>query len=277
MDTLSLLRRFNAVAGRVAPAVPARIARNLALRPRRGARPADDGGGRRVSFRFGLSGLRWGDSGPAVLALHGWEGRPAQFAPLARALVAAGRQVIALEAPAHGEAPGREATLMEFAAALEEAAVEVAGLESVVGHSLGGAAAAIALSRGLPAERAVLVAAPSSIEDSLLGFAGAMGLPAAAARRFVNLVEDANGVRARELEVARLAPRLRQPALVVHDHDDAKVPFGDARAIAGAWPGARLLATRGLGHSRLLADAGVVRAVTRFLAAPAAGRLAAAG
>lgn len=276
MDRLSLIRRFNAVAGRLAPALPARLARNAMLRPARGRDEGDTAGGERVWFRFGLSGLRWGTAGPVVLLLHGWEGRAAQFAPLARPLVAAGRTVIALDAPAHGRSPGRESTLMEFSIALEEAAAELRNLEAVVGHSLGGAAAAIALSRGLPAERAVLIAAPSSIERSLRAFASALGLPGPALRRFVGLIEDANGVPARELEIGRLVQDLRQPALVVHDRADTRVPFAEGQAIAGAWRGAQLLATKGLGHSRLLADPGVVRHIAAFLA-PRAQPLAATG
>lgn len=283
MNAWSLLRSFNAFAGRIAPAIPARIARNLLLRPRRRGRipAATPDGAERVTFRFGLSGLRWGHSGPVVLMLHGWEGAPAQFAALVPPLLEAGRQVIALDAPAHGHSPGAESTLAEFSYALQEAASEIRGLEAVVGHSLGAAAAAMALARGMPAERAVLIASPASIEAHLRRFAAALGLPPAAARRFLELVEQANGTRARDFDIARLAARLAQPALIVHDRDDRAVPFGDGERIAAAWPGARLLRTTGLGHARLLAHEGVVRTVAAFLAPPAAAlapmRRAAAG
>lgn len=70
MYAVPLLRRFNAVTGRIVPALPARLARNLMLRPRRG--PAgDDAGGRRITLGAGLSALHWGDEGPVVLMLHG--------------------------------------------------------------------------------------------------------------------------------------------------------------------------------------------------------------
>ncbi|MDT1028360.1 alpha/beta hydrolase, partial [Pseudomonas paraeruginosa] len=60
----------------------------------------------RVTLRFGLSAWRWGE-GPAVLLLHGWGGRPTQFAHLSEQLVGAGYCVFALDAPAHGRSPGR--------------------------------------------------------------------------------------------------------------------------------------------------------------------------
>src|SRR5690606_37822905 len=73
-----------------------------------------------VTFRFALAGLRWGREGPLVLALHGWEGRAAQFRTLAARLVPMGYRVLALDAPAHGRSPGREADPVVFADALQE-------------------------------------------------------------------------------------------------------------------------------------------------------------
>jgi pimeloyl-ACP methyl ester carboxylesterase len=192
----------------------------------------------RVSFRFGLSGRRWGTQGPAVLMLHGRDGRPAQFRYLIEPLVASGRQVIALDGPAHGPALGSDASPMEYALAISEAAVELGALDAVAGHGTGAAAVALALANGLDAARAVLIAAPAR-------------------------------------DVTPLAPRLRVPALIVHDWDDPIVPFADGEAIAQAWPGARLLATSGLGHWRILTAAAVTQGVSEFLAGHAAGLTAA--
>src|ERR1051325_9513457 len=117
---MKLQRVVNSVAGIVPPELSAQAAKRVLLHPRRHQpRPYEAAArksARRVTFRFGLSGLAWGQPGdPVVLMLHGWEGRPTQFAGFVTPLVAAGRQVIALEAPGHGESPGEQATLMEFA------------------------------------------------------------------------------------------------------------------------------------------------------------------
>lgn len=197
--------------------------------------------------------------------MHGWEGRPTQFRYFIEPLLASGRQVIALDGPAHGQSAGEQSSLMEFAAAIGEAAVEIRELETVIGHSLGAAATAIALSQGLPAERAVLIASPASIEKSLQGYAGALGLTPRASERFISLIGQANGVPARELDIARLARAMTIPALIVHDGDDRAVPFTEGEAIARAWPDARLLATRGLGHWRVLTDPAVTQGVAEFL------------
>jgi alpha-beta hydrolase superfamily lysophospholipase len=120
---------------------------------------------RPITFRFGLTGRRWGERGPVVLLVHGAERAPATFAQLADPLVASGRQVILLDDPT-GAGPDGADRVTEFALAIGEAAVEIRELEAVVGHALGAAAVALALKQGLPAERAVLIAADPRVDPA---------------------------------------------------------------------------------------------------------------
>lgn len=43
------------------------------------------------------------------------------------------------------------------------------------------------------------------------------------------------------------------------------VPLAQGEASARAWPGARLVTTRGLGHARILKDAAVASAAAAFI------------
>ena len=129
-----------------------------------------------VTFRFGLTGRRWGDWGPVVLLLHGRDDEPANFGALIAPLLAAGRQVVALDDPTQEQSANvgdETARVSEYAAAVLEAAVELRELEAVVGHGRGAAAAAQALGQGLGAERAVLIGSTEAVSaedilDSLL-------------------------------------------------------------------------------------------------------------
>lgn len=112
---------------------------------------------RQIAFRFGLSGRRWGDQGPAVLMLHAGDSAPWMLAQLIGPLVAAGRQVIVLDDPTD-ESVDEASRVAEYASAVLEASVELRNLEGVVGHGIGAAAGAQALAQGLPAERSVLLA-----------------------------------------------------------------------------------------------------------------------
>ena len=80
-------------------------------------------------------------------------------------------------------------------------------------------------------------------------------------------IEERYGVRWEELELARVAPRLTAPALVIHDRDDRTVPWKQGVAVAQHWRGARLVTTEGLGHGRILQDDAVISAAVDFIGA----------
>lgn len=266
MSKLNWNRGFNATVGWLAPHALASRMRREFMTPRE--LPPRDwelpllAQAERITLRFGLSALRWG-RGPAVLLMHGWEGRPTQFAELIKALVAAGYGVVALEAPAHGRSPGREANVVLFARALLEAASEMPPLKAVIDHSMGGASALLATQLGLRAEVVVSIAAPSRILTVLRRFARFMGLPAPARARFVRLVEQHAGMPAAHLDVARY--QLDFPGLIVHAADDLVVPFSEAEAMHAAWFDSRLLRLEQGGHRRVLADPRLSAAVLQLL------------
>lgn len=267
MNSLSLIRGVNATLGRLAPQAVARRMRRQFMTPRN--LPPRDwempllGSSERITLRFGLSALRWG-SGPTVLLMHGWEGRPTQFASLIQALVDAGYGVVALDAPAHGRSPGRESNVVLFARALLEAAGELPPLHAVIGHSMGGASALLASQMGLQARALVSISAPSRILGPLRSFAHYMGLPPRARAHFVSQVETHAGIPAANLDVQRY--QLDIPGLVVHADDDPIVPAGDAQVIHDAWFDSQLLRLEQGGHQRLLSDSRLIRAVLGLLA-----------
>ena len=58
------------------------------------------------------------------------------------------------------------------------------------------------------------------------------------------------------------------PLLLIHDPDDPDSPYAASERVAAAWPGARLLATRGLGrlaHYRILRHRPAISAGVDFI------------
>jgi len=210
---------------------------------------------------------RWGPrDAPAALLVHGWGGRATQMRGFVGPLLAAGYRVIAYDQPAHGLSDGRLTGLPDFAEVLEAVAQQHGGVRAVITHSLGGPAAAIALARGLPAARAVFVSPPSELLGYSRRFARWIAIPERVRRRMQAAIEERFGVRWADLELARVAPRVHTEALVIHDRLDAVVPWRQGATVARALRGARLLSTEGLGHGRILEDAGVARAAVDFIA-----------
>jgi pimeloyl-ACP methyl ester carboxylesterase len=274
---------FMPLAARLAPSLTARWAmERFCTPPRRPLTPREraaimtarpfavEVGGRR------LQAWIWGE-GPAVLLAHGWGGRGAQLAAFAPSLIAAGRSVVTFDAPGHGASAGRRATLLDFRDALQGMAATVGPLSGIVAHSLGAAAATLALHEGLAVDRAVFLAPPADAVTYFRRFLGAVGLPSAVVPAMEAAFERRHRFQWRDLSVPHLAPALDTPLLVVHDGHDLEVPWEDGAAIAAAWPGAELAITTGLGHRKLVRDPAVVARVVTFLtgwSAPAASDFA---
>ena len=193
--------------------------------------------------------------------MHGWEGRATQWGPLAQLLVRAGFEVIAIDAPGHGRSPGSRANMGAFANALLDADEQFGPFAAVIGHSMGAAAATIALNRGLRAQRAVLIAGPARLDVVVNAFARHVGLSSEAKSSFDHQLEAIVGQPAAELGTAELVGAMRIPALIIHSRDDREIPFADAETIARAWPHGHLLPVDGVGHRRILRNESVLEAV----------------
>jgi pimeloyl-ACP methyl ester carboxylesterase len=180
-------------------------------------------------------------------------------------LVERGLRVIALDGPAHGRTPGKQAGPYHFAQALRGVQTLVGPFRAAIGHSMGGAAITLAVGDGLTVGRIVMLGAPSDfadVRDRYMHWMGAGPRTRAAFHREMmrrlNLTDDAPSLK--QIAVGRTTP-----VLVVHDPEDHEVPVVDGRANATAWTNARLLEPDAGGHRKMLKHPAVVAAVTEFL------------
>ena len=211
---------------------------------------------------------RWGSrDAPLVVLAHGWGGHAAQMRAFVFPLLSAGYQVVAYDQPAHGASEGKLTGLPDFADVLAEVSWHYGSAYGFIGHSLAAAAAGLALAtRKVRLEKVVLVSPPSDLVGYSRRFARWHWMPEPVRRAMQSAIEDRYGVLWENLEVARLAPRLSTPALVIHDRDDRWVPWTQGAHVAHLWPGARLFTTDGLGHGRILSSEITTRAAADFIA-----------
>lgn len=209
-------------------------------------------------------------AGPVALLVHGWGGHAGQMLALAEVLSAQGLRPVIVEMPAHGRSSGSVTNLPQFARVLEyvTARLQQQGhtLRAVVAHSLSANAGAYAASRGLAAGRLVLLAPPASPLEYTRLFAHVFGLSEATRAAMQRRIEAREGILMPQFEPAAVGPRIGLPTLVVHDRQDSINRFADGVAYTEAITGARLLATEGLGHRKILKDDEVLRQVAAFLA-----------
>lgn len=280
-------------AGAVSPRLGGRMAfRLFCSPPRRKAAPKADA--RDVFARAEVEYLphdgeelaiyRWqrADSTPErgqILFAHGWGSQASSSHAFIDPLLGLGFDVVAYDAPGHlgtinqGTRPRvkRRTTLPASGAALLAVADHVGPIEAVVGHSYGGlvgafvAAGAPPLDRSLPVKRLVLISSPDRFGDVARQFADVLRLSDSVHAQVVQWIEKYTEQPIDELSTGKWLAASGLPALVVHDRQDREIPFANGESSAAAAPSARLIATDGLGHRRILRDAGVIESVVDFL------------
>ncbi len=209
----------------------------------------------------------WGNpqAQPYVLFAHGWSSHGTRVAPWVAPLQRAGYAVVAFDQAAHGKSGGTHTTLPDFTCHLMAVAHHYGPASAVIGHSLGGAATALALARGLAAERAVLIAPAADPLAAVERFSRFVWLAGFLGRRMFARFERAMRFDADEMQAHNNAPVIGRPALIVHDVEDREVPWSEGERYARFWHDSRLLSTRGLGHNRIADDQRVIDAALRFL------------
>jgi pimeloyl-ACP methyl ester carboxylesterase len=264
-------------ASRVAPGLTSAVAAHLFRTTRRSkARPGERDVLRSatVSHIARMKVWSWGE-GPTVLLVHGWNGRASQLGAFVEPLVSRGYRVVAFDAIGHGESAGSQSSLPEFANCIRQIVDELGGVYGIIAHSLGGAATTFALAYGLRAERLVFVSPPADPREFLKIFGAGLGISDEVRARVKERVERRLGIAMEDMQAFGLAPNMQLPLLVIHDANDKEVPVAVGTGVAESWPGAELIVTEGLGHQRILRDAGVRDSAVRFIDAMVASEHAA--
>lgn len=212
---------------------------------------------------------RWGEGGRLVYLVHGWGGWRGQLGGFVEPLVARGCSVVAFDMPSHGESgPGtlgpRRTHGVEMMEALHAATQRHGRPASIVAHSLGAAITAFAMHDGL-------------ITPERLGFVAPTIGPAAHIGTTASFL--GGGTRTEAAMIRRISTIVGRPitdfdatkqpgpaTVIVHDYRDKEVPYEEAAMLEAAWPEAKLRATDGLGHQRILRDAAVIEGIADFVA-----------
>ena len=221
--------------------------------------PTQGQGGPELAVRVHVCG-----SGPAALLVHGWRSQAADLPSISSELVAAGYQVWMPDLPGHGHSDGEHLSIPLAATVLQSVQAQSGPFALAVGHSYGGACLVHAMSEGLQVQRVALLAAPTHYGRFARQAALQGGMPQAMVEPWLAKLGLAIGCHPDEIDMKRQARSLEVPALLVHSRDDGVAPFSDMAEVASEWRGAKWLPLDGLGHFRVLSDAGVLRALRSF-------------
>jgi pimeloyl-ACP methyl ester carboxylesterase len=194
----------------------------------------------------------WGKEGPLALLAHGWESHAGRWRKIAPALVEMGYRVLAVDAPAHGRSSGWHFNMIRYAEVLHTLMEREGPVYLSIGHSVGGASTIWAMhtvSPSLRPSRAVIMGSFASLSHVMENGRRLIGAEPAVMEAMDEFIERISGKRIAQYDLTAIVPHLAGvEALLLHDRYDAVTHFGESERLAAAWPGARLVATEGLGH-----------------------------
>jgi pimeloyl-ACP methyl ester carboxylesterase len=210
----------------------------------------------------------WGNSAtqPTVVLIHGWNGWALQFGAFVAPFLANGYAVVALDHRGHGRSAGRRSSLSCFINTAQELLATLPTLSAIVGHSLGGAAAACSLAQSRTAGvKLVLIAPPNNPRVFLEKFAATLGMSSKLTDAIQIQLEQRDGRTFSEVGVDCIAPNIRAATLVIHDPADSVVPIEHGESYVRLVKDARFASLAGWGHFRILQSPAAIRLAVDFV------------
>lgn len=223
----------------------------------------------RLAYAGGeLAVTTWGESGPAVLLMHGWGGARAQMTGFVEPLLSAGYRVVAYDQPAHGESDGAMTNLLEIAPTMDVVEKREGKFDAIIAHSFGTLITSYALVKQNfpPPSKLVYFGAFNQLLESLPRFQVLANLPDEIIDGLRNMIYENFGRGVLDAIVNEtLVQQINIPALMFHDKSDNVTPVEDSRAIAQVWKTAEFIETDGLGHRGALQSKEIHEQVVKFL------------
>ncbi|MBI3139140.1 MAG: alpha/beta fold hydrolase [Sphingobacteriales bacterium] len=216
-----------------------------------------------------VKGWRWNHpAGRKALIVHGFESSVVNFDRYIRPLLKKGYEVLAFDAPGHGQSGGKQINAPLYKKMILEVNKQFGPVQSFMAHSFGGLALSLAMEdiSHTPDYRLVLIAPATETTTAIDSFFRFLQLDPAIRPEFEKLIIKKAGVSPAWYSVRRAMKNIRAHLLWVHDENDDTTPLKDAlRVKADAHPNIEFMITKGLGHRRIYRDNNVSRKIIDFL------------
>ncbi|HZW63775.1 MAG TPA: alpha/beta hydrolase [Flavobacteriaceae bacterium] len=193
---------------------------------------------------------RWPGKGKTVLLIHGWESNSARWKNLVLRLKNQNYNIIALDAPAHGNSSGKQFTAVLYAEYINVVAARF-NPNIIIAHSVGAMSATFALEKYSYPNMAklILLGSPSEFKDILVRYTQTLYLNKRVSKALEELIQTKFNKKIDEFSTAKTSHQLRIDGLLFHDKLDTVIPYQDAVTINTHFKNSKLISTEGLGHS----------------------------
>src|SRR6266404_2002948 len=216
-----------------------------------------------------IHGYRWNhNAGKRVLIIHGFESSIVNFDHYVLPLINKGYEVLAFDAPGHGSSDGKSITAPLFAGMITTIHENYGPVQSFLAHSFGGLALSIALENLKHDEsyKVVFIAPATETKTAVDQFVDLLQLNREVRNEFDKLIVELGGHSAEWYSIYRAIKNISAKILWLHDEDDEQTPLRDALKIKEEnLPNVEFIITKGLGHSKIHRDPGVMQLIINFL------------
>ncbi|WP_459213029.1 alpha/beta hydrolase [Aquimarina rhabdastrellae] len=197
-----------------------------------------------------LQSYRWEGEKETVLLIHGWESNSHRWKTLAEKLNTIGYNVIAVDAPAHGNSTGKQIDMPLYTDCIEHL-ISIYKPAIIIGHSMGGMATLYHQYKynNASVNKIIALAAPAELEGLMQRYQNILGFSSTFMQDLEAHFMAIYGFRFTDFSIPKFIQQLSLKGLIVHDIEDDIIPYQAAIAISQAWKDAILITTQGQGHS----------------------------
>ncbi len=217
-----------------------------------------------------VTGYRWNHpQSKKALILHGFGSAAHKFENYATRLAEKGYEVLAFDAPAHGESDGTTTNAIEYSQMIKNIIEQYGHVRSFIAHSFGGISLSLALEDiGHDENTKVVFIAPATETTSAVDGAFSMLKVKSKSVRneFDKIVLEVSGKKTEWFSMRRAMHNIKASILWIHDEDDDITPWADALKVKeDNHSNINFVLTKGLGHRKIYHDPEIKNRVIDFL------------
>lgn len=193
---------------------------------------------------------QWKGSKDTILLMHGWESNAHRWHKLIKALKAQDYNIVAIDAPAHGQSGSKQFNALLYASFINETTKKFKP-KTVIGHSVGGMASVFfqKIYHYSELKKLVLLGAPSEFINVFKGYTTMLGFNSRLEKQLDQLITERFGNTPSSFSTAKYIKDTAVKGLIIHDKEDKIINYDEALRIANNFKNAEFITTSGLGHS----------------------------
>ncbi|SHE50517.1 Pimeloyl-ACP methyl ester carboxylesterase [Psychroflexus salarius] len=200
---------------------------------------------------YQIQTYHWPGKGETVLLVHGWDSNTSRWKSLVKELTSSNFNIIAFDAPAHGNSTGTLLNVPLYAEVLEEL-ISIHKPNHLIGHSIGAMTLIFnqfKFNNSKDIKKLVLLGAPSEMKLIMRDYQKILQLSPKFMSELNTYFKQKFGYYFEAFSIAEFAKSVHVPSLIIHDQYDKIAPVEAAKSIHKNLKNSQLIITEGAGHS----------------------------